>query len=139
MKNNNGFSLVELIVVIAILATVISVIALQFGKYIKSSKASTDFQNLQEIKTMVEVYYTDNDVDRTGTFELENNGVNITIVCNDKNAIFNNSAIDIDNIKLKSKDWLNIKMKYVPSTNEWIMSGTNSVDSNRYDLSMLKN
>ena len=103
MRDDNGFSIVELIVVVAILATVISVLAPQFGKYIKSSKASTDFQNLQEIKTMVEVYYTDNDVDRIGTFELENNGVNITIVCKDKNAIFNNSAIDINSIKLKKR------------------------------------
>ena len=54
--NNKGFSLVELIVVIAIMAVLIGVLAPQFLKYVEKSRQSTDVQNVQEIKSAIEVY-----------------------------------------------------------------------------------
>ena len=41
-ENNKGFSLVELIIVIAIMAVLVGVLAPQFIKYVESSKQSTD-------------------------------------------------------------------------------------------------
>jgi len=48
-KNNKGFSLVELIVVIAIMAVLVGVLAPQFIKYVNNSRVATDVKNGQEI------------------------------------------------------------------------------------------
>ena len=50
---NKGFSLVELIIVIAIMAVLVGVLAPQFIKYVEQSRRSTDIQNAENIKTAV--------------------------------------------------------------------------------------
>lgn len=50
---NKGFSLVELIIVIAIMAVLVGVLAPQFIKYVEQSRKSTDIQNAENIKTAV--------------------------------------------------------------------------------------
>ena len=57
--NNKGFSLVELIVVIAIMAVLVGVLAPQFIKYVEKSRQSTDLTNLDSIKQVVESYFAD--------------------------------------------------------------------------------
>ena len=57
--NNKGFSLVELIIVIAIMAILVGVLAPQFLKYVEKSRISTDMQNVQAVKTAVEAYVAD--------------------------------------------------------------------------------
>lgn len=57
--NNKGFSLVELIIVIAIMAVLIGVLAPQFIKYVERSRESTDLQNIEEFKTAVEAWVAD--------------------------------------------------------------------------------
>lgn len=52
-KNNGGFSLVELIVVIAIMVVLVAVLAPIFTKYIESSRRSTDVQNANSISEAV--------------------------------------------------------------------------------------
>lgn len=59
--NNKGFSLVELIIVIAIMAILIVVLAPQYLKYVEKSRNSTDLQNAVELKTAIEVYASDPD------------------------------------------------------------------------------
>ena len=51
--NNKGFSLVELIVVIAIMAVLVGVLAPQFIKYVESSRRSTDVSNAEAIRSAV--------------------------------------------------------------------------------------
>lgn len=66
-KNNAGFSLVELIVVIAIMVVLVAVLAPLFSKYIESSRRSTDVQNANSISEGVLADYADGQVFKEGT------------------------------------------------------------------------
>ena len=57
--NNKGFSLVELIIVIAIMAVLIGVLAPQYLKYVKESKIYTDITNAENVATAVNVGIAD--------------------------------------------------------------------------------
>ena len=52
---NKGFSLVELIVVIAIMAVLVGVLAPTLIKNIEKSRESKDAQNIEQIKSSVEI------------------------------------------------------------------------------------
>ena len=58
-KDNKGFSLVELIIVIAIMAVLVGLLAPQYLKYVSNSKVSTDISNAQEIATALNVAFAD--------------------------------------------------------------------------------
>lgn len=49
MRSNKGFSLVELIIVIAIMAVLIGVLAPQYMKYVTNARVSTDVANAEEL------------------------------------------------------------------------------------------
>ena len=59
-KNNKGFTLVELVIVIAILAILVGLLAPQYTKYVEKSKKSADVNNMDELIKAVEVYVIDN-------------------------------------------------------------------------------
>lgn len=58
-KNNSGFSLVELVVVIAIMAILIGILAPQFIKYVDKARMSTDIQTVAELCHACETYAAD--------------------------------------------------------------------------------
>ena len=51
--NNKGFSLIELIIVIAIMAILVAIIAPNLTKYLRSSKEETDKKNIDEVIAQV--------------------------------------------------------------------------------------
>lgn len=53
MRNNKGFSLVELIIVIAIMAILVGVMAPQLIKYIEKTNVSSDTQLCDSVKTAI--------------------------------------------------------------------------------------
>ena len=75
-KNNRGFSLVELIIVIAIMAVLVAVLAPQFLKYVEKSRNATDAQNATAIVSALQTCYADPD---TTTAEIPTAGGSITV------------------------------------------------------------
>lgn len=59
--NNKGFSLVELIVVIAVMAVLISVLGSTILGYIEESKYAKDMNALDAIETAISAYVADGD------------------------------------------------------------------------------
>lgn len=60
-KNNKGFSLVELIIVIAIMAILAGALAPALIKYINKSRRSADISNADTIRTAVQTALSDED------------------------------------------------------------------------------
>lgn len=60
-KNNKGFSLVELIIVIAIMAILAGALAPALIKYINKSRRSTDIQNADSLRTAIQTALSDPD------------------------------------------------------------------------------
>ena len=54
--NNKGFSLMELIIVVAIMAVLIGVLAPQYLKYVEKSRQSADLQAIDTLISAVEIY-----------------------------------------------------------------------------------
>lgn len=113
-KNNKGFSLVELIVVIAIMAVLVGVLAPQFIKYVEKSRISTDIQNMDQIKTAVETYWVENDV--TGThsmFSTDQNtsaGTALTVSDDQIKAAMSDAGLKSDSVTFKSKKWSGVNL-----------------------------
>ena len=76
-NNNKGFTLVELIIVIAVIAILTAVAAPQYIKYVEKSRIAKDENNAASIQTAIETAIVDlnsdadtgNDVDNCGTGE----------------------------------------------------------------------
>jgi len=83
-KNNKGFTLVELVIVVAILAILVGILAPQYTKYVEKSRKSADASNLEELVTSVKVAASDNayDVvqaaDATYLLEMTSKGTSLT-------------------------------------------------------------
>ncbi|MBD5451962.1 MAG: prepilin-type N-terminal cleavage/methylation domain-containing protein [Lachnospiraceae bacterium] len=74
--NNKGFSLVELIIVIAIMAVLIGVLAPQYLKYVEKSRVSTDRDNVTSIESALQVWAADPDA--TSVFPAGNTTVQLS-------------------------------------------------------------
>ena len=84
-KSNKGFTLVELIIVVAIIAILSAVVAPQYIKYVEKSRAATDADSFGAVVQAVNVLCAD------GTIE----GDVIISVANDGTVTDNDDANDI--------------------------------------------
>lgn len=76
--NNKGFSLVELIIVIAIMAVLVGVLAPQYLKYVNNSKVSTDITNAGNINTSFSAAIADGTLTGSATATTVPAGLSIT-------------------------------------------------------------
>ncbi len=119
-KNNKGFSLVELIVVIAIMAVLVGVLAPQLIKYVEKSREATDIQNCDSIVTAIKSYYADKDVLPTTV------KVKLSSTCTlTEGSTASTEALQeagLASAKLKGKKWTAITITYTPSTGTVVYS-----------------
>ena len=57
--DHKGFSLIELIIAVAIMAILIAVLAPLYLKYVEKSRNATDLQNARAVVSAIEIYATD--------------------------------------------------------------------------------
>jgi len=118
--NNKGFSLVELIIVIAIMAILVGVLAPQFIKYVEQSRESTDISSIDEVKKAAETFVAD--YNPGGTITVVADGTNIS-ASGGSSPQFDGSkqgeyGITADSAKLKSKQSI-ITWTYDATTFSW--------------------
>lgn len=118
MKNNKGFSLVELIIVIAIMAVLIGVMAPQYIKYVEKSRISSDEDNAASLLSNVNIALANEDAVSTLTttstgvvVEFSSSGVKVGSAITDTNLVneINGTLSVSSNTKVQST-------KYKPST-----------------------
>lgn len=72
--SNEGFSLVELIIVIAIMAILIGVVALAVIPYLEKSRESKDLQALDTVASAVTTAIADKQITGSGSLDLTSGG-----------------------------------------------------------------
>lgn len=77
--DNSGFSMVELIIVIAIMAVLVAVLVPQYLKYVHQSKVSTDVNNATSVAEAVNVAIAD----ETVALNLPAEGVVVNVTASD--------------------------------------------------------
>lgn len=65
--NNEGFSLIELIIVIAIMAILLLILAPSYLRYVERSRTTTDMENARKIMSAIQIYAADPNVEETLT------------------------------------------------------------------------
>jgi type IV pilus assembly protein PilA len=73
-KNNKGFTLVELIIVVAIIAVLSAVVAPQYIKYVERSRQGVDAATLEEVRHAAEVEAAINPPDAEKTVTISSAG-----------------------------------------------------------------
>ena len=92
MKNNKGFSLVELIVVIAIMAILAAVAIPTFASFITKANEATDISFMNDLEYAIELAYTttNKEVEKiTITLDDDKTVENVAIKFVDENTVVN--------------------------------------------------
>ncbi|NSF73859.1 prepilin-type N-terminal cleavage/methylation domain-containing protein [Blautia wexlerae] len=124
-KDNKGFTLVELVIVVAILAILVGILAPQYTKYVEKSRQSADVSNLENITKGFKVAAADTDYNvipngdgKSATYTILMTSDKTTIIASGapegttwNNAIKEYTGYDFNveadqkKVKLKSKKW----------------------------------
>lgn len=139
--NNKGFSLVELIIVIAIMVILVAVLAPQYLRYVEKSRVSSDTQTTVELINVMQVLAADPDVsldvDTAGTKYTATGATDgkVTLSPDLMDKLEENGMMDEDamkNIKYQSSAYktagVKIALKYDNSAKIWTID-TAGVDS----------
>lgn len=129
---NKGFSLVELIIVIAIMAVLVGVLAPQYIKYVEKSRVSADAQQVEEFTGAMTVLASDVDVtlDSTKTYTVTSDTTGKITISNDLKKIFDSlgSVDTAKNYSYKSTSYkaqaITISLAYDGTAKVWKVTVT---------------
>lgn len=113
-QNNKGFSLVELIIVIAIMAVLVAILAPAFMRYVEESRQKADITAVDEVVSAVKAAYTNEEFSLSGasvTVGLTKTAdPTITPANADLSTAMTNS--DVHEARLKSSKWGTVEIKF---------------------------
>ena len=137
MKNNKGFSLVELIIVIAIMAILVGVMAPQLIKYIEKTNVSSDVQLCDSVRTALNTATLDPDVVKNGGDLADGSGAISGITGSVKTEAEEILGVSLANVKsqLKSKSAKTGDVNYKKSGNQlyvWCTGNTSIFSGNSF-------
>lgn len=129
---NKGFSLVELIIVIAIMAVLVGVLAPKYIKYVEKSRVSADVQQVEEFTGAMTVLASDVDVtlDSTKTYTVTSDTTGKITISNDLKTIFDSlgSVDTAKNYSYKSTSYkaqaITISLAYDGTAKVWKVTVT---------------
>ena len=129
---NKGISLVELIIVIAIMAVLVGVLAPQYIKYVEKSRVSADAQQVEEFTGAMTVLASDVDVtlDSTKTYTVTSDTTGKITISNDLKTIFDSlgSVDTAKNYSYKSTSYkaqaITISLAYDGTAKVWKVTVT---------------
>lgn len=129
---NKGFSLVELIIVIAIMAVLVGVLAPQYIKYVEKSRVSADAQQVEEFTGAMTVLASDVDVtlDSTKTYTVTSDTTGKITISKDLKTIFDSlgSVDTAKNYSYKSTSYkaqaITISLAYDGTAKVWKVTVT---------------
>ena len=129
---NDGFSLVELIIVVAIMVVLLAVLAPQYLKYVEKSGNATDLENARAVVNALEMYTVDPDVHDTVPTHYET----VTVFAKNDNANRDPrvdqyatralAAVKLDSLKLRTQskiNWETWPVHYMSDGNGGILFG----------------
>jgi type IV pilus assembly protein PilA len=129
MKDNKGFSLVELIIVIAIMAVLVGVLAPQFIKYVEQSRRSRDIQNADQIREAFLADIAEGETSGTGSMIVEIDAAHLPGTINDTPLITGNVVTPGGTFSVTFNANANTIMVY-PTSDPGVAAGGNPT----YDL-----
>lgn len=130
---NKGFSLVELIVVIAIMAVLVGVLAPQFLRYVEKSRQDGDITSIQQVMTAINTGVSDGVV--KGDITITINGDSLTVGGNVGDALTDSGLSKT--MKLKSSGWQNTTITYKEKDAKWDIPSSENKNKPKTNLNVL--